>query len=304
MRRPLAIRPILAIRQPLSGRLCGGWTEFGCVMLTISAGAGALDYSPCRYGAAKAVFRGPACDLTRPYVAMLGGSPTFGKYVDQPYPALVGQALGHPVANLGGLNAGPDFYLSDPAALKVAAGAKVAVVQVTGAEALSNPFYTVHSRRNDRFLAATPRLRDIFPQVDFAEIHFTRHLLQVLERSDAAACAQVVQGLKDAWLARMRQLLGQLPQRRVLLWIAEAPPPEQALTLDPAPPFIDRTLLDALRPEVSDLVIATPSPRARALAALDMTYPETEAAFAACLPGAAMHAEVAGLLAPVVGRLM
>ena len=63
-------------------------------------------------------------------------------------------------------------------------------------------------------------------------------------------------------------------------------------------------MLDALRPEVSDLVIATPSPRARALAALDMTYPETEAAFAACLPGAAMHAEVAGQLAPVVERLM
>lgn len=273
-------------------------------MLTISAGAGALDYSPCRYGAAKAVFRGPACDLTRPYVAMLGGSPTFGKYVDQPYPALVGQALGKPVANLGGLNAGPDFYLSDPATLEVAAAARVAVVQVTGAEALSNPYYTVHSRRNDRFVAATPLMRDLFPRVDFAEIHFTRHLLQVLERSDALAYAKLVQGLKDTWLSRMRQLLSRLPQRRVLLWIAEAPPPEQALSLDPAPPFINRALLEALRPEVSDLVIATPSPRARELAAVDKIYPETEAALAASLPGAAVHAEVAACLAPVLRRLM
>jgi hypothetical protein len=304
MPRPLANRPILAIRQPPWPMLCGGWTEFGCVMLTISAGAGALDYSPCRYGAAKAVFRGPACDLTRPYVAMLGGSPTFGKYVDRPYPALVGQALGAPVANLGGLNAGPDFYLSDPALMDVAARAQVAVVQVTGAEALSNPFYSVHSRRNDRFLAATPALRALFPQVDVTDIHFTRHLLQVLERSDATGYAQLVQGLKDCWLDRMRQLLARLPNRRVLLWLAEAPPPDRALSLDPAPPFIDRALLEALRPEVDEVVIATPSPQARAMARFDMTYPETEAALAACLPGAAVHAEVAGCLATVVGRLM
>lgn len=273
-------------------------------MMTIPTGAGALDYFPCHYGASKSVFRGPVRDLTRPYIAMLGGSPTFGKYVERPYPALVEQALGHPVANLGGLNAGPDFYLADPAALEVASRAQVAVVQVTGAEALSNPFYTVHSRRNDRFLAATPGLRDLFPQVDFTDIHFTRHLLQVLQRSDAQAYARVVQGLKGNWLDRMRQLLARLPQRRLLLWLADAPPPKRAEELDPAPPFIDQPLLEALCPEVSEVVIATPSPRARAMTPFDMTYPETEAALAACLPGAAVHAEVAARLAPSLQRLM
>lgn len=273
-------------------------------MMTIPAGAEALDYFPCRYGASKSVFRGPQRDLGRPYVAMLGGSATFGKYVARPYPALVEQALGRAVANLGGLNAGPDFYLTDPAALDVAAGAQVAVVQVTGAEALSNPFYTVHSRRNDRFLAATPALRALFPGVDFTDIHFTRHLLKVLERSDPAAAATVVRGLKDNWLARMRQLISRLPERRVLLWLADAPPPVLATSLDPAPPFIDRNMLDALRPEVDAVVIATPSPRARSLVPQDMTFPETEAALAACLPGAAMHAEVAAELAPVLQGLV
>lgn len=273
-------------------------------MMSISAGVGALDYSPCRYGASKAVFRGPERDLTQPYVAMLGGSATFGKYVERPFAVLVEQALGRPVANLGALNVGPDFYLSDPAAMDIAAGAQVAVVQVTGAEALSNPFYTVHSRRNDRFLAATPLLRGLFPQVDFADIHFTRHLLQVLERSDAGAYAQVVAGLKQVWLDRMRQLLAQLPRRRLLLWLADAPPPERAEALEPAPPFIDRAMLEALRAEVSDVVIATPSLRARSMAPFDKTYPETEAALAACLPGAAVHAEVAAELAPVLRVLM
>jgi hypothetical protein len=243
-------------------------------------------------------------DLSGPYVAMLGGSQTFGKYVERPYPQMVEQALGQPVVNLGGLNAGPDFYLSDPGTLEIAANARVAVVQITGAEALSNPFYTVHSRRNDRFVAASPALQALFPGVDLTEIHFTRHLLQVLERKDAGAFAELVAGLKTAWLARMRVLLRHLPSSRILLWLADDPPPLAADRLDPAPPFIDRALLEALRSEVSDLVIATPSARARAMAPFDRIYPDTEAAQAACLPGAAAHAEIASRLAPRVQRLM
>lgn len=273
-------------------------------MMTIPADAEGLDYFPCRYGASKAVFRGPPRDLSGPFVAMLGGSATFGKYVERPFAARVEQALRRPVANLGALNAGPDFYLADPAVLDMAGRADVAVVQVTGAEALSNPFYSVHSRRNDRFVATSPALRSLFPQVDFAEIHFTRHLLQVLERSDAIAFATVVQGLKDTWLDRMRKLLSHLPRGRVLLWLADDPPPEVAVALEPAPALVDRAMLEALRSEVDEIVIAIPSPHARSRAALDMIYPETEAMLAACLPGAAVHAEVAAELAPVVERLL
>lgn len=273
-------------------------------MLMMDTGARALDYFPCRYGASKAVFRGPARDLSRPYVAMLGGSATFGKYVDQPYPALVEAALGLPVANLAGLNAGPDFYLSDPAALDIATGARAAVVQVTGAEALSNPFYTVHGRRNDRFLAAAPRLRAMFPRVDFTDIHFTRHLLQALHRADAGCFAEVVRVLRQNWLMKMRQVLSRLPARRLLLWLADMAPPDRAESLDRAPLFIDRGLIDALRFEVSAVVLAVPSPRARAMAPFDMTYPETEVTQANCLPGAAVHAEVADRLAPVLCGLL
>lgn len=269
-------------------------------MMTIPAGAGALDYFPCHYGASRAVFRGPARDLTRPYIAMLGGSATFGKYVRQPFPQLVEQAVGVQVANLGGLNAGPDFYLSDPAVLDLAGKAQAAVVQITGAEALSNRFYTVHTRRNDRFLAATDALRGLYPQLDFTDIHFTRHLMQVLERTDAAAHAIVVSELKRNWLARMRQLLAWLPPRRLLLWLADAPPPDTAETLDPAPPFIDQSMLHALGRDGAEVVVAGISARSRAMARFDMVYPETEASLAASLPGAASHAEVAAALTPLL----
>jgi hypothetical protein len=62
-------------------------------------------------------------------------------------------------------------------------------------------------------------------------------------------------------------------------------------------------MLDALHPEVDALVIASPSPRARAMACFDMTYPETEAALAACLPGTAVHQEVADRLVPILRAL-
>lgn len=275
-------------------------------MMMGQAGAGALDYFPCRYGMSRAVFRGPQRDLTGDYVAMLGGSPTFGKYVAAPFPLLVEEATGHPVANLGGLNAGPDFYLSDPAALQVAAGARVAVVQVTGAEAMSNPFYTVHSRRNDRFLAATPALTALYPEVEFTEIHFTRHLLLVLQQSGPDRFATVAAGLKANWLQRMQALLAQLPDRRVLLWLADAAPPEVACHLDPAcgPLLVDAAMLAVLRPLVSTQVNAVPSEQARAEGLCRMQVPETELVTARCLPGSAVHHEVAALLSPVVASLL
>ena len=272
--------------------------------MTIPAGAGALDYFPCRYGVSKAVFRGPERDLTQPYIAVLGGSPTFGKYVAQPFPALVERVLGRQVVNFGSQNAGPDFYLSDPGLLDVASQATAVVVQISGAEGLSNPFYTVHSRRNDRFLATTPLLRDLFPEVDFTDIHFTRHLLLVLQRTDPARFAQVVTGLRANWLEKMRALLARLPARRLLLWLADSTPAGEGDAFGPSPLFIDADLLEALRPEVSGIVALVPSPRARTMAAFDMTYPETEAAQAACLPGAAAHAEVAAELAPALQELL
>ena len=270
-------------------------------MLHLDAGAGALDYSPCRYGASRALFRGPQRDLSQPYVAVLGGSESFGKYVAQPWPALVEAGLGQAVVNLAGQNAGPDFYLSDPAALEVAGRARVAVVQVTGAETLSNPFYSVHARRNDRFLAPTPALRALFPEVDLAEIHFTRHLLSVLHRTDPLRFAVVARALRRTWVGRMRVLLSFLPRRHLLLWLDAAAPLERP---DRTPPLVDVKLLTALAGAAAEIVEIVPSARARAMSRLDMTYPETEAAQAACLPGAAVHGEIAERLLPALRPLI
>lgn len=275
------------------------------VVMLLLTDAGALDYAPCRYGTSRAVFRGPARDVSGSYVAMLGGTQTFGKYVSAPYPALVEREIGQQVVNLGGLGAGPDFYLEDQAALRIAAEACLAVVQIPGAEAMSNPFYTVHSRRNDRILTPTPALRALFPEVDFTETLFARHLLTVLDKADPDRFQTVVTGLKTNWLSTMRQLLVHLPLRRVLLWLAEGMPPKVATGLvGSGPLLVDEGMIVSVLQPGTRLVTAIPSVAARASGVKDMLFPETEAMQANSLPGGAVHAEIAARLSPMIAELL
>jgi hypothetical protein len=245
--------------------------------------------------AAKGPSRWPTPGPDTCYLAILGGSATLGKSVAQPYPALVAAAMGRPVLNLGTLNGGPDAYLSDPEGLHLISRADAAVVQLTGAETLSNPYYSVHSRRNDRFLAATADLRALFPEVDFTEIHFARHLLQVLARTDPDRFAIVVAALQETWVTRMQSLLVHLPLRRRLLWLADAPPPESAVTFGPDPLFVDTGMLERLRPLAGEVILAVPSPAARAADAADDPMGEGSG-----LPGPAAHRDIAALLAPLI----
>jgi hypothetical protein len=227
---------------------------------------------------------------------MLGGSATLGKSVTQPFPALVAGATGLQVLNLGALNAGPAVYLSDPGVLHLISRAEAAVVQVTGAETMSNPYYTVHARRNDRFLSATPALRALFPELDVTEIHFTRHLLQVLAATDPVRFDVVVQSLKAAWVVGMQSLIAQLPRHRWLLWVSDSPPPQRADTLAPGtgPLFVDAGMLERFHPQTGDVLVVVPSPTARD--SDDNPGPGPMQG----LPGAAAHREVADVLGPVI----
>ena len=275
-------------------------------MAFLQPGDGALDYFPCRYGASRLTFRGPRRDLSGKYVAVLGGSETYGRFVVAPYPALIEEGLGVPVANLGCQNAGPDVYLADRATLEVAAQAHVAVVQITGAQNLTNRYYTVHPRRNDRFIAATPLLRSLYRDVDFTEIHFTRHLLMVLADRGPDRFAAIAAELKVLWLERMEALLERLPPRRVLFWMADhAPcPAGRGDGLDATPWLVDRSMVDGLRPLASACVEVVTSAAARAEGVRAMRFLPADEAAAQGLPGACSHHEAALALGPVVGRLL
>ena len=189
-------------------------------------------------------------DLAGGYLVAIGGDETFARPLDQPWPALLQAGLGRPVVNLGHPHAGPDLFLGDAGLRQLIAGASGGVVQVMGAVNLSNGFYAVHPRRNDRFLSATPALRQLYPDVDFTEIHFTRHLIHTLWRRDTRRFARIAAELRQVWHMRMVALLRLIPAPRLLLWLAEQPVPAAAPFPFGTPALVDRLLLQSLSPWV------------------------------------------------------
>lgn len=275
-------------------------------MAFVRAGGGPLDYFPCRYGRSRLLFRGPKRDVSRPYVAFLGGTETFGKYVPLPFPALCEGGIGQATVNLGVPQAGPDAYLNDPATVEIAQRASAVVVQITSAQNVTNRFYSVHPRRNDRFLKATPLMQTLFREVDFTEFTFTRHMVGSLERQTPLKFPLLLDEVRAAWLARMQALLTLLPGPVVLLWLSDRPPaaantvPE--LGCDPM--LINTEMIAALRPLVTRVIEVVASRGAVSLGTSGMCFPAHEQAAAAGLPGPAIHREAAAALMPVLRELI
>jgi len=265
-------------------------------------GAGALDYFPCRYGTSRLLFRGPRRALERPYVALLGGTETYGKYVPRPYPALIEAETGLRMVNLGCVNAGLDVYLNEPSVTEIAAAADAVVVQLVGAQNLTNRFYAVHPRRNDRFLGATPLLRSIFREVDFTEFNFTRHMLMSLQSVSPDRFEVLADDLRTAWVSRMQQLLQRLPTKVILLWMAShgPEPANRRAQLDRDPMMVDAAMVAAVRPMAAAYVEAISSPEARALGTEGMSFSPLDAPAATGLPNPAVHEEVARVLKAVI----
>ncbi|MEZ5716759.1 MAG: DUF6473 family protein [Paracoccaceae bacterium] len=272
-----------------------------------NAGRGPLDYDPCTYGDSRLVFRGPERALTGDYIAFLGGTETYGKFIEEPFPELVEDELGLTCVNLGQINAGVDVYLNDLTVLTAAAGARLAVVQVMGANNLSNRFYSVHPRRNDRFLKASATMRSVFRDIDFTEFHFTRHLLGTLAARAPERFQLVIDEVQQAWLSRMGLLLQRVGQRAVLLWFADHAPPEKTdfTRSSRSDPFaVERWMIEKLRPQVADVVEVVASPAALAQGTGGMVFSDLEAPAAKGMLGPAAHDEAAQEVVRHLARLL
>lgn len=264
-----------------------------------------LDYSPCRYGTSRTLFRGPAKSLDGDYIAVLGGTEAYGRFVETPFSELVEERIGRTTVNFGCINAGLDVFVYDPVVMRACSQSALTVIQVVGAQNMSNRFYTVHPRRNDRFLRASRKMTEIWPDVDFSEIHFTRHLLNVLRASSPQQFDKLRRELSEAWIARMRSLIRDIGGRVVLLWMADRQPEDAAdLSDEGGPVFVTRAMIDTLRDEVLDLVeVVAPEPYGPAETE-GMVFPEMERPVALNLPGPRMHGLVADALAPRIEALL
>lgn len=263
-----------------------------------SLGKGSLDYSPCCYKTSKILFRGPRRDLNAPYVAALGGTETYGRFTKYPYPDLLEASLGRVVVNFGCPNAGLDVFLHDPALLKLCNGASDIVIQLPGAQNQSNRFYAVHPRRNDRFLRASNMLKYLYPELDFTDYHFTRHLLGALQSTCAQRFAVVRKELQRAWVGRMKDLLSRLDKRATLVWMADhqiGALPDDELASDPL--FVDHTMIKDIRPFVRDLVKVVLTPDEIAAGQQRLVHSEMDAAAAGMMLGTLAHERAAKKLA-------
>lgn len=259
---------------------------------------GGLDYAPCRYGTSRNLFRGPPKRLDLPYIAVLGSTETYGKFVAEPYPDLIERRLGLTTVNFGCANAGLDLFLNDHVVMQACADASITIVQIVGAQTMSNRFYTVHPRRNDRFVMASKLMQRLWPEIDFAEIHFTRHLLQALKQAGGERFERLRHELAEAWVARMRGLVRHCGGRVILLWLAERRPEDDAGDcLEAGPVFVTREMVEALRDEVTDIAEVVPPRSYGELGAEGKVFAPLDAPAAARLPGPQIHAEIAEILA-------
>ncbi len=267
---------------------------------------GALDYFPCHYGTSTLLFRGPRRSLDRPYVVYMGGNETYGKFIPDPFPDLVEEEVGFGSVNLGVSNAGLDMYLNETSLLNLATKAEAVVLQIVGAANLSNRYYTVHPRRNDRFLGPTPLLKTLFRDVDFTDFAFTRHLLFSLHERSPDRFEVLADELRSTWLARMKDLLGHLPPRTLLLWLADQPPPQigrhASLTHDPL--LIDADMLAAIRPLARLYVEAVTRPEARGPDLGGMAFSPADAPAAATVPGPEVHRDITKVLTKALENIV
>lgn len=273
-------------------------------MTITTQGQAALDYFSCRYGTSKLLFRGPRRRLEGDYIAYLGGTETYGRFMDSPFPMLVEHETGLKAVNLGFAYAGLDAYINDTSLLNICTGAKATVVQVLGAQNMSNRFYSVHPRRNDRFISASKVLQTIYPEVDFTEFHFTRHMLQALEEACPTKFAMVRQELKDAWVCRMRTLINRIDGPIVLLWMADHTPDENSILNNPEPLFIDQEMIDAVSGPIAEVIQIKVTHDEVEDGIEEMIFEERESAAARGMLGPVAHRKASAALAPILEKLM
>ncbi|KMW60345.1 hypothetical protein AIOL_000498 [Candidatus Rhodobacter oscarellae] len=265
-----------------------------------------IDYHPCRYGASKILFRSPARRIRGDYVAFIGGTETFGRFVETPFPELVENATGVPSINLGCLRAGIDAFNTSPGLIDICSMAKVTVVQILGAASMSNRFFTVDPRHNERFMRASKLFKEIYPEVDFSEFDRTDHMLTALAQIGRDRLHLVRQEMQCAWVARMRTLLDQIDGKKVLLWLADHAPysNETGGTICREPLFVDRAMLNAVAGHADALVEVVGNPQDITTGCGHLVFSDFERADAEEMLGPLVHDQCAQKLEPVLLSLL
>ena len=257
-------------------------------MTYLDSGAGALDYLTCGYGQSRLHFRGPERSLDNPYAVYIGGTETYGKYVARPFPSLVEEMSGRTAVNLGVVNAGIETFRSDQTVLRIARGAEYVLLQVMGPEYVSNRYFSVHPRRNDRFIRATAHLQSLYPDVDFTEFHFVGHLLNRLRRKSPKKFSRVMEECQREWVTSCVGLVRRIGRPTIAVRLG-APSVSQKRVYD----FLDAKVLAPLEKRCVSLITVRPDQKVLAEGTSGMVFSQLDAFSASDLPNPTMHLQIA-----------
>lgn len=264
--------------------------------------ADGLDYMPCRYGNSKLMFRGPAQSLNQPYIAVIGGNEVYGKFSETPMPKALARRTGLNVANFGCLNAGIDAFVKDAGIIELCNRSSLTLVEIMGAQNMSNRHYQVHPRRNDRFVGPSSVLSALYRDVDFTQFHFTRHLLSALAEKSAEKFEVVVDELQSAWVARMQALLQVIQGPVVGFYLSDRPLGGNAslapLARDPL--FVTKDMVDRAFGDRADYVEIVVTPEQVAAGRVRVVCSDLEEPIAQECLGPIAHEAAAKALQPFV----
>lgn len=268
-----------------------------------------LHYDTYRFGRARQFYRGPKPDLSQPYIACIGSSETYGKFVERPFPALLGKTLAMSVANWGTPDAGPAFFLKDPVMIEACCNAQLCIVQIMPALNMSNRLYSVFQRRNGRLKEPSDMLQLLYPSVDFSRYRYVHNMLGKLQTTDDEKFKLVENELRLAWIARMKELLEAIEAPKLLFWISQRSPDDNSGRLSrrspgATPALVNRQMLEMIAP-LADGVVEYAASRAEAQGKeMDRVCPPEHEVAARRHPSATMHKVAAGVLRDAVLRLL
>lgn len=191
-------------------------------------------------------FRGPL-DRGPDSIAWMGAAQTFGRYVCDAFPWIVGSRLHLGTLNLGSGGKGPEYYLRRPELLEEANNCRAAVIQLMGA------------RTADNRLFRSLQGGDTGTRTDTGEqtkaMAIINELVGAGRSGEARALALESQ---RAYVESTRRLLDAMHVPTVLLWFGNRRPPTKLLgfrrLLAIPPQLTTREMVREIRPSADRYV--------------------------------------------------
>lgn len=162
------------------------------------------------------------------YIACVGAAQTFGCFVADPWPALLGRALDLPALNLGVGGAGPRWFLRHPELIDAINGARFAVVQVMSGRSTDNSVFEsggreqLTRRSSGRRTGADASWVELLREEAWFSARFAGRTFHLGARTRRMRA--LVAETRRNWTAETIELLRAIEVPKVMLWLSRRAP--------------------------------------------------------------------------------